>query len=116
MMNIKSISNKGNNNIFRILRMCYGLGIEDMAEKCGVSSVYYGQLERGTKENPSKKVIEQIASACGIRAKTIEYFLAQKEGAGLAYQQSLIHSLERLANQMQMEELKQQAVLLEEET
>lgn len=51
------------NNIFRILRLCMGLNLNDMAEKCGVSAVYLNELERGKKLKPSEQILEKIASA-----------------------------------------------------
>lgn len=88
-------------NIFRILRTCMGLSLKEMAKKCEVSAVYLGELELGKKARPSNDIIQKIADACGINAKTIHYFLEQQKGESLNYQQYLLSSLERLAEKTQ---------------
>ena len=92
-------------NIFKILRLCMGLSLNEMAELCNVSAVYYGQLERGVKCNPSRAFVWDVAHACGIKPETLEYFLTAKQGEALDYQKSLLESLERLALKMQQDEL-----------
>ena len=92
-------------NIFKILRLCMGLSLNDMAKLCNVSAVYYGQLERGEKSNPSRVFVWDVARACGIKPETLEYFLTAKQGKALDYQKSLLESLERLAVKMQQDEL-----------
>lgn len=92
-------------NIFKILRLCMGLSLNDMAKLCNVSAVYYGQLERGEKCNPSRVFVWDVAHACGIKPETLEYFLTAKQGEAFDYQKSLIESLERLAVKLQQDEL-----------
>ena len=38
-----------------------GLTIKELAEKCGVSTGYICHLEKGTRDNPSTEVMENIA-------------------------------------------------------
>lgn len=92
-------------NIFKILRLCLGLSLNEMAELCNVSAVYYGQLERNVKNNPSRTFVADVAEACGIKPETLEFFITRQQGETLDYQNSLLESLERLAVKMQQEEL-----------
>lgn len=92
-------------NIFKILRLCMGLSLNQMAELCNVSAVYYGQLERGVKCNPSRTFVSDVARACGIKPETLEFFITKQQGEALDYQNSLLESLERLAVKMQQDEL-----------
>ena len=93
--------NVSTTNIFRILRTCMGLSLKEMAKKCKVSAVYLGELELGKKAKPSDDIIQRIANACGINARTIHYFLEQQKGESLNYQRYLLSSLERLAEKTQ---------------
>lgn len=95
---------KKNSNIFRVLRLCMGLSLSDMAEKCGVSAIYLNELERGIKSNPSPQMLERIAKACGIKIGTLRFFLETKSGQALDYQQHLLQSLEEYAQSKQREE------------
>lgn len=92
-------------NIFKILRLCMGLNLNQMAELCNVSAVYYGQLERGVKCNPSRAFVSDVAKACGIKPETLEFIITKQQGETLDYQNSLLESLERLAVKMQQDEL-----------
>ena len=38
-----------------------GLTLREVAEKCGISSGYLSHLEKGTRDNPSKEVMENIS-------------------------------------------------------
>ena len=88
-------------NIFRVLRMCMGLSLKDMAERSNISAIYLSELELGKKTKPSDEIIQKIADACGIKAQTINYFLEQQKGESLDYQRHLLASLERLAEKTQ---------------
>lgn len=94
---------KKHSNIFRILRLCMGLNLNDMAEKCGVSAIYLNELERGIKSKPSPQILEKIAKACGIKIDTLRFFLETKSGQALDYQQHLLQSLEEYAQSNQSE-------------
>ena len=50
------------NNLKKI-RKTSGLTIKQIAEKSGVSMGYICHLEKGTRENPTKEVMEKIALA-----------------------------------------------------
>lgn len=89
------------NNIFKILRLCMGLNLNDMAEKCGVSAVYLNELERGKKQKPSDQILEKIAGACGMKVDTLRFFMEEHQGEALDYQKCLLESLERYAQNMQ---------------
>lgn len=88
-------------NIFKILRLCMGLSLNDMAEKCGVSAVYLNELERGKKLKPSDHILSKIASACGIKIDTLRFFLEDCQGEALDYQKYLLQSLEHYAQTKQ---------------
>lgn len=62
---------KNKDNIYRIIRNCLGLSVKEMSEICGLSAVYYSELERGIKTNPSIETINKIANACGITVNTL---------------------------------------------
>lgn len=49
-----------NNNIKKY-RKNVGMSLEEMANKVGISKGYLCHLEKGTRQNPSAKVMEQIA-------------------------------------------------------
>ena len=87
-------------NIFRILRTCMGLSLNEMSKRCGVSAIYLSELELGKKTNPSEEVIEKIANACGLKTDTILFFIEQQKGDALDYQRCLLDSLEVLASKM----------------
>lgn len=88
------------NNIFKILRSCMGLNLNDMAEKCGVSAVYLNELERGKKLKPSDHILEKIACACGIEIDTLRFFIEEHQGEALDYQKYLLQSLDNYAKDM----------------
>lgn len=88
-------------NIFRILRLCMGLSLNDMASKCGVSAVYLNELERGIKLKPSDQILEKIAVACGIKTDTLRFFIEEHDGKELDYQKYLLQSLEKYAQSVQ---------------
>lgn len=88
-------------NIFRVLRLCMGLSLNDMAKKCGVSAVYLNELERGIKMKPSDQILDKIAVACGIRPATLHFFIENHDGKELDYQEYLLRSLEEYAQSVQ---------------
>lgn len=88
------------NNIFKILRLCMGLNLNEMAEKCGVSAVYLNELERGKKQKPSNHILGLIANACGIEIDTLRFFIEEQQGEALDYQKYLIQSLNNYAKEM----------------
>lgn len=92
---------KKKSNIFKILRLCMGLSLNDMAEKCGVSAVYLNELERGKKLKPSDNILGKIASACGIKIDTLRFFIEDCQGEALDYQKYLLQSLEHYAQTKQ---------------
>lgn len=98
MINEKS---RKKSNIFRVLRWCLGLNLNEMAERCGLSAVYLSELELGKKTKPSEQTLQKIADACGLRLDTLQYFTEAKTGDSLDYQAHLLHSLEHYAQSMQ---------------
>ena len=97
--------NQGNNrNIFKVLRQCLGLSLNEMADKCQVSSVYYNQLETGRKTKPSDKILQSIANACDIQIDTLKFFLEDHHGKSLDYEKYLLRALETLAKANQIGE------------
>lgn len=82
------------NNIFRILRLCMGLNLKEMAEKCKVSAIYLNELERGKKVNPSDQILKKIASACGLKAGTSRVFVEKTQGEAPEYQRYLLRALD----------------------
>lgn len=88
------------NNIFRILRLCMGLNLKEMAEKCKVSAIYLNELERGKKENPSDQILEKIASACGLKAGTLQIFVGKSQGEAPEYQRYLLKALDDYAEDL----------------
>lgn len=89
------------NNIFRVLRLCLGLNLNEMAKLCGLSAVYLNELELGKKTNPSDFTLQKIADACELRLDTLRYFTEAKTGDDLDYQSHLLRSLEYYAQSMQ---------------
>lgn len=89
------------NNIFRVLRLCLGLNLNEMAERCGLSAVYFSELELGKKTKPSEQTLQKIADACGLKIDTLRYFTESKTGESLDYQTHLLHSLESYAQSLQ---------------
>ena len=88
------------NNIFRILRLCMGLNLKEMAEKCKISAIYLNELERGKKENPSDQILEKIASACGLKVSTLQIFVGKSQGEAPEYQRYLLRALDDYAADM----------------
>ena len=88
-------------NIFKILRLCLGLSLNDMSKRCGVSAIYLSELESGKKTKPSEDILRKIADACGIKLQTLSFFVEQQKGESLNYQKCLLESLEQLAEKMQ---------------
>lgn len=60
-----------NDNIFKLIRNILGLNTKQMASLCRISAVYYNELERGIKRNPSRKIIENISINTGLSVDTI---------------------------------------------
>ncbi|MBO8168741.1 MAG: helix-turn-helix transcriptional regulator [Thermoanaerobacteraceae bacterium] len=54
------------------MRRKAGLTLEELAKKCGSTKQYIGALEKGQKENPSAKLLYQIAKELNT---TVEYLL-----------------------------------------
>lgn len=54
----------------RRLRLARGLSQEKLAAECGIDMRYLGGIERG-QENPSLKVLGDIAKALGVAAHTL---------------------------------------------
>lgn len=52
-------------NSIRKYRKEKGLKLEEMSIKIGISTGYLCHLERGTRKNPSREVMEKIAKALG---------------------------------------------------
>lgn len=52
-------------NKIRKYRKEIGMNLEEMAKKVGISTGYLCHLERGTRENPSTKIMEEIAKILG---------------------------------------------------
>lgn len=48
-------------NEIRKYRKEKGMTMKEMAEKCGISIGYLSHLEKGSRDNPSKEVMENIA-------------------------------------------------------
>ena len=88
---------KKNSNIFRVLRSCMGISLNEMAERCGVSAVYLNELEREKKTKPSEDTLKKIADACGLKLSTLQFFIDEKQGQSLDYQLHLLSSLELYA-------------------
>lgn len=43
-----------------------GITLKELAEKSGISSGYLSHLENGSRDNPSKEVMENISAALGL--------------------------------------------------
>ena len=52
-------------NSIKKYRKEQGLKLEDMSKKIGISTGYLCHLEKGTRKNPSTKVMEKISKALG---------------------------------------------------
>lgn len=52
-------------NSIRKYRKEKGLKLEEMSVRIGISTGYLCHLERGTRKNPSREVMEKIAKALG---------------------------------------------------
>lgn len=52
-------------NEIRKYRKEIGMNLEDMAKKVGISTGYLCHLEKGTRKNPSTKIMEDIAKILG---------------------------------------------------
>ncbi len=52
-------------NSIRKYRKQKGLKLEEMSQKIGISTGYLCHLEKGTRKNPSTKVMEKISKALG---------------------------------------------------
>ena len=64
--------NGNTGNPYRFLRELMGLTSARMASLCGMSAVYWQQLESGRRDNPSGKAIAAVESACGVPAGTLD--------------------------------------------
>jgi XRE family transcriptional regulator of biofilm formation len=54
-----------NNNRIRECRLKKGMSLQELADKAQISAGYLCHLEKGTRVNPSIKVIEKIAKVLG---------------------------------------------------
>lgn len=52
-------------NEIRKYRKEIGMNLEEMAKKVGISTGYLCHLEKGTRKNPSTKIMEDIAKILG---------------------------------------------------
>ena len=52
-------------NSIRKYRKEKGLNLEEMAKEIGISTGYLCHLEKGTRQNPSTKIMEKIAKILG---------------------------------------------------
>ncbi len=52
-------------NKIREYRKIEGMTLEEMAEKIGISTGYLCHLEKGTRKNPSTKIMEKVAKVLG---------------------------------------------------
>lgn len=50
-------------NKMKEIRISQGITLEELAEKTGISIGYLSHLERGTRNNPSIKLMDKIAFA-----------------------------------------------------
>lgn len=64
--------NGNTGNPYRFLRELMGLTSARMASLCGLSAVYWQQLESGRRDNPSGKAVAAVESACGVPAGTLD--------------------------------------------
>jgi len=48
-------------NKIRKYRIQRGLTLKEVADRCGISAGYLCHLEKGTRDNPSTEVMENIA-------------------------------------------------------
>lgn len=64
-------------NNLRKIRKSRNLTIKDLSEISGVSIGYICHLEKGTRQNPSREVMEKIAKALG--EPIIKIFFWKKE-------------------------------------
>ena len=53
------------NNKMREIRIAQGITLEELSKKTGVSVGYLSHLERGTRNNPSIKLMDKIAYELG---------------------------------------------------
>lgn len=53
------------NNKIKKFRQKRNMTLKDLAEEIGISVGYLSHLERGSRSNPSKEVMENIAEALG---------------------------------------------------
>ena len=97
---------KHNYTIFRILRMCMGWNLQQMAEKCKLSAIYLNELELGKKTNPSDKVIEQIAQVCGLDTDSLKFLISRQSNiSNEIYRQKMIKAIEALATEYEESEI-----------
>ncbi len=59
-------------NKIRKYRIEKGLKMEELAKKVGISTGYLCHLEKGTRQNPSTKIMEKIAKT--LEKKVAEIF------------------------------------------
>ncbi len=63
-------------NKIREYRKKQAMTLEELSDKIGISSGYLCHLERGTRKNPSTKIMEKIADA--LEKKISEVFFIQE--------------------------------------
>lgn len=98
---MSEVRSQTSSNIFKILRLCLGLSLNDMSKRCGVSAIYLSELESGRKTKPSDEILHKIADACDIKVQTLRFFVEQQKNKSLDYQKCLMESLDRLAEKIQ---------------
>lgn len=84
-------------NIYKLLRQIWGLSLNALSLKSGVSSVYLNQLETGVKSNPSDEILAKIAGIYGIKVSTLKFFLSKQEDESEFYRNYVLSSLEEYA-------------------
>lgn len=57
----------------RMIREAKSIGLNQLANKVGVTGTYLSYLERGLRNNPSKEVMEKIAEALNETVPSIFY-------------------------------------------
>jgi XRE family transcriptional regulator of biofilm formation len=62
-----------NKNKIREYRLKKGMSLKELADKAEISAGYLCHLEKGTRANPSIKVIEKIANVLGKNISDLFY-------------------------------------------
>lgn len=70
---IRTVLRMKQDNLFKLIRNCYGLTLKEMSKKCGISAEYYSELERGIKKQPSDDIFNKLASLCDVSSQTLRH-------------------------------------------